>query len=75
MQNYTDTGNVLVTNTSKLVSIIILESKDQLVTLDSDYLMRIWSLSTGKQITTLLLKTHLKTNDINKKLACAAVDT
>ncbi len=36
--------------------------------------MRIWSLSSGKQVTTLLLKTHLKTYSINKKLACAAVD-
>lgn len=74
MTNYTETGNVLVTNSSRLVSVLILENKDQLVTLDSDYLMRIWSLSTGKQVTTLLLKTHLKTNEITKKLSCAAVD-
>eukprot|EP00347_Sterkiella_histriomuscorum_P020047 403339298 len=74
LQNYTETGNVLVTGSSKLVSVIILESKDQLITLDSDYLMRIWSLQTGKQVTTLLLKTHLKNNSINKKLTSAAVD-
>jgi WD40 repeat protein len=58
-----------VTKSSKLVSVIILENKDQLVTLDSDYLMRIWSLSTGKQVTTLLLKAKSK-----KKLTCATVD-
>ena len=44
------------------------------MTLDSDYLMRVWSLATGKQVTTLLLKTHLKSNEITKKLACGAVD-
>jgi hypothetical protein len=47
-ESYSNTGNVLVTKQSKLVTVLIIESKDELVTLDSDYLMRIWSISTGK---------------------------
>ena len=39
------------------------------MTLDSDYLMRIWSLENGNQVTTLLLKNHSK-----KKLTCASID-
>lgn len=45
-----------------------------MVTLDQDCLMRVWSLHTGRQVMTLLLKTHLKNNQINKKLTCGAVD-
>lgn len=54
-----------------------------MVTLDSDYLMRIWSIATGKQVTTLLLKSapsmqsqnnQNNTNSYTKKLTCAAID-
>ena len=49
---------------------MILETKNQLITIDSDFLMRIWSLKTGKQVIAMLLKTH----STKKKLTCAAID-
>jgi len=56
LESYADTGNVLVTSQSKLISVLFLDSKSQLVTVDSDCMMRVWDLHTGKQVTTLLLK-------------------
>lgn len=62
-------GNVLVTKQSKLVSVILIEEKKQLISVDSDYMMRKWDLESGKQDSVILLKTNQK-----KKLTCANVD-
>ena len=48
LHSYGGTGSVLVTQSSKLVSVLLVESKGELCTLDSDYLMRLWALETGK---------------------------
>lgn len=47
-ENYNIIGNVLVSKQSKLVSIFIMEHSNYIATLDSDYLMRIWSILNGK---------------------------
>lgn len=49
-------GNVLVTKQSKLVSILMVEGKNQMLSIDCDFLMRVWSLTNKKQVTALLLR-------------------
>lgn len=40
-------NNVLVTNYSRLVSVLYLKKKQLIYTIDSDYLVWIWNLKTG----------------------------
>jgi WD40 repeat protein len=63
-------GNVLVTKQSKLVSILLVEAKNQLLSIDCDFLMRVWSLSNKNQVTALLLRAGQ-----SKKMTCAAIDS
>jgi hypothetical protein len=55
-ESFLQTGNVLVTKQSKLVTTIIVEGKQQLISIDCDFLMRVWALDTKKQVTALLLR-------------------
>ena len=74
---YAHTSNVLVTKASKLIGVMVVESKDQLITIDSDYLMKVWSLETGKQLNTMLLKKQTQSEEKNyqaKKITCASLD-
>lgn len=66
---YENNQQVLVTKTSRLASVIILEKKRLIYTIDSDYFIRIWDIKTGKSITSFLL-------DLNRdrKLTRAVVD-
>lgn len=68
--SFAKTGNVLVTKQSKLVATLILEGKNQLLSIDCDFLMRVWELETRRQVTALLLRADQQ----NKKMTCAAVD-
>lgn len=54
--SFATTGNVLVTKQSKLVATLMVEGKNQLISIDCDFLMRVWSLETKKQVTALLLR-------------------
>lgn len=63
-------GNVLVTKQSKLVSILMVEGKNQMLSIDCDFLMRVWSLNNKKQVTALLLRAGQQ-----KKMTCAAIDS
>lgn len=54
--SFAKTGNVLVTKQSKLVATLIMEGKNQLISVDCDFLMRVWALETKKQVTALLLR-------------------
>ena len=50
------TGSVLVTENSQLVSVFIVAERNLLYTLDSDYMLKSWSLSDGHLEQTLLVK-------------------
>ena len=67
--SFAKTGNVLVTKQSKLVATLIMEGKNQLISVDCDFLMRVWALETKKQVTALLLRSGQQ-----KKMTCAAID-
>jgi hypothetical protein len=41
---------------SKIVSVLFVENKNQILTIDCDFLMRVWSVQTKKQVTALLLR-------------------
>lgn len=62
-------GNVLVTKQSKLVSVLLVEGKNQMLSIDCDFLMRVWSLANKNQVTALLLRASQ-----TKKMTCAAID-
>ncbi len=49
-------SNVLVTKHSKLVTALFLETHHQIITLDTDYLLRVWDIASGTQLNTFLLK-------------------
>lgn len=51
-----DKGNVLVTENSQLVSLFVLSEKKELITVDSDYMVRTWNLLTGSAVSTILIK-------------------
>ena len=61
--------SVLISKTSKLVSIIILDPKRCIYTIDSEYLVRMWNLKTGKATNSYLLNSSSK-----KKLTFATTD-
>ena len=46
--SFANTGNVLVTKSSKLVATLIMEGKNQLISVDCDFLMRVWALENKK---------------------------
>jgi hypothetical protein len=46
--SFAKTGNVLVTKQSKLVATLLVEGKNQLISIDCDFLMRVWSLENKK---------------------------
>ncbi len=56
LESYVGNSCVLVTNSSRLVAIMYLEDKGHIATVDSDYMLRVFDLVSGKHITTLLLK-------------------
>ena len=62
-------GSILSAKESKLVAALLVEGKNQLLSIDCDFLMRVWSLETKKQVTALLLR-----NNQTKKMTCAAID-
>lgn len=47
---------VLITDSSSLISVFILLEKRMIVTIDSDRMLRIWSLDNGEPQKTVLLK-------------------
>lgn len=53
-----------------IVSVLYVESKNQILTLDCDFLMRVWAQQTKKQVTALLLRSGQQ-----KKMTCAAIDS
>ena len=69
MQRDNKTGNVLVTKTSELVEIIINEKEDInfLITIDSENLLRAWSVKTSS--TTYSYKIPMK-----KRITAVAID-
>jgi WD40 repeat protein len=46
------------------------ENKNQMLTIDCDFLMRVWAMTTKKQVTALLLRSGQQ-----KKMTCAAIDS
>ena len=66
-------GGVLVTENSQLVSLFIIPEKKLIFTVDSDFMMRSWSLITGEVDQTTLIKKakdkdqiKLQVNDTHK---------
>ena len=54
---------------SKIVSVLMVESKNQFLTIDCHFLMRVWAIQTKKQVTALLLRSGQL-----KEMTCAAID-
>lgn len=54
---------------SKIVAKLIAKGMNQLLCIDCDFLMRVWSIETKKQVTALLLRVGQL-----KKMTCAAID-
>lgn len=61
--------SVLVSKTSKLITVILLEAKQWLFSIDSEYLVRVWNLKNGKAINSYLLN-----KETTKKLTYAVID-
>ena len=55
------------------MTLIVVEKKNLLYTIDSDYLIRVWSLKTHKPITSYLLAENKGGREENK-LTCAVAD-
>lgn len=51
-----DSNNESASNQSKIVSILMVEGKNQILSIDCHFLMRVWSLQTKKQVTALLVR-------------------
>jgi hypothetical protein len=50
--------------------VLFVENKNQILTIDCDFLMRVWSMQTKRQVTALLLRSGQL-----KKMTCAAIDS
>lgn len=49
-------SNVLVTENSQLVQVFLIPSKNHIITIDSDFMMKSWNLSDGSVEQTILIK-------------------
>lgn len=64
-----DSNNEAASKQSKIVSILMVEGKNQILSIDCHFLMRVWSLQTKKQVTALLVRSGQ-----HKEMTCAAID-